>query len=106
MTGPCCVLASARVVQQQTGHPLTIAIWAAVPDVLLLVRQRVMDVGIAKHQIFKFKFKIDPEGSLGLVLSLKIDILLVTIFEIFNDNTTLYAKDNKRNSTRNMGYNK
>ena len=70
VTGPCCVLASARVVQQQTGHPLTIAIWAAVSDVLLLVRQRVMDVGIAKHQILKYNFGIDPEGSLGLVLSL------------------------------------
>ena len=46
---PCCVLASARVVQQLTGHHLTIAIWAAVPDVLLLVRQRVMDIGIANQ---------------------------------------------------------
>ena len=68
---PCCVLATARVVQQQTGHPLTIAIWAAVPDVLLLVRQRVMDVGIANHQILKYNFGIDPEGSLGLVLLLE-----------------------------------
>ena len=37
---------------------------------------------VAKHQILKFKFKIDPEGSLGLVLSLEIGILSVTIFEI------------------------
>ena len=46
---PCCVLGWARVVQQLTGHHLTIAIWAAVPDVLLLVRQRVMDIGIANQ---------------------------------------------------------
>ena len=41
------------------------------PDVLLLVRQRVMDVGIANHQILKYNFGIDPEGSLGLVLLLE-----------------------------------
>ena len=58
----------------------SIAIWAAVPDVLLLVRQRVMDVGIANHQILKYNFGIDPEGSLGLVLSLEIGILSVNIF--------------------------
>ena len=50
-----------------------------------------MDVGIAKHQILKYNFGIDPEGSLGLVLSLKIGILLVTIFEIFDQNWPFYV---------------
>ena len=34
---------------------------------------------------------IDPEGSLGLVLSLKIGILLITIFEIFDQNWPFYV---------------
>ena len=50
-----------------------------------------MDIGIANHQILKYNFGIDPEGSLCLVLSLKIGILSVNIFEIFNQNWPFYV---------------